>query len=61
MIKARQKGQRFELKSAKVWQGMLGGNVERIGYGTHKLDDHGVGLNASERSSTQLTAHVSIN
>jgi len=57
MINARQKGKRFELKIAKVWQRMFGGTVERTGYVNQKLDDQGVDLTGTDPFYLQLKAH----
>ena len=56
MINARDKGKRFELKIAKVWMKLFGGNVERTSYASKKLDDMGVDLTDTDPFNIQCKA-----
>jgi hypothetical protein len=56
MINSRDKGKRFELKIAKVWMKLFGGNVERTGYVSKKLDDMGVDLTDTDPFYIQCKA-----
>jgi len=57
MINSREKGKRFELKMAKIWRHMFGGEVERSSFASKKLDDMGVDLTNTEPYNLQLKAH----
>ena len=56
MINARDKGKRFELKIAKVWMRLFGGNVERTSYASKKMDDMGVDLTNTDPFYIQCKA-----
>ena len=56
MINSRDKGKRFELKMAKVWMRLFGGNVERTSYASKKLDDMGVDLTDTDPFNIQCKA-----
>lgn len=56
MINSRQKGKVFELKIAKVWMRLFGGNVERTSYASKKLDDMGVDLTDTDPFNIQCKA-----
>ena len=56
MINSREKGKRFELKMAKIWRQMFGGEVERSSFASKKLDDMGVDLTNTEPYNLQLKA-----
>ena len=56
MINSRDKGKRFELKMAKVWMRLFGGNVERTSYASKKLDDMGVALTDTDPFNIQCKA-----
>ncbi len=56
MINSRDKGKRFELKIAKVWMRLFGGEVERTSYASKKLDDMGVDLTDTDPFYIQCKA-----
>jgi hypothetical protein len=56
MINSRDKGKRFELKIAKVWMRLFGGDVERTSYASKKLDDMGVDLTNTDPFNIQCKA-----
>jgi len=56
MINSRDKGKRFELKIAKVWMRLFGGEVERTSYASKKLDDMGVDLTNTDPFNIQCKA-----
>ena len=56
VINARDKGKRFELKIAKVWQRLFGGEPERTSYASKKLDDMGVDLTDTDPFNIQCKA-----
>lgn len=56
MINGREKGKRYELKIAAMWQRKFGGEVERSGYVNKKLDDAGVDLVGTDPFNIQCKA-----
>ena len=57
MINSRDKGKRFELKMAKLWMRLFGGDVERTSFASKKLDDMGVDLTNTPPFNLQCKAH----
>jgi hypothetical protein len=57
MINSREKGKRFEIKMAKIWRNLFGGEVERSSFASKKLDDMGVDLTNTNPYNLQLKAH----
>jgi hypothetical protein len=55
-INVRRKGKTFELKMAKVWMRLFGGEVERSSFVNKKLDDQGVDLIGTDPFSIQCKA-----
>lgn len=56
MINGRDKGKRFELKTAAMWSEKMGGTVERSSYVNKKLDDAGVDLVGTDPFNIQCKA-----
>jgi hypothetical protein len=56
VINAREKGKRYELKTAAMWVRHFGGEVERSGYVNKKLDDAGVDLVGTDPFNIQCKA-----
>ena len=56
VINGREKGKRFELKTAALWVAKFGGMVERSGYVNKKLDDAGVDLVGTDPFNIQCKA-----
>ena len=55
-INSRVKGKVFELKIAKVWMRLFGGEVDRSGFASKKLDDMGVDLTDTDPFYIQCKA-----